>query len=248
MTRLALLSLSLLTVTGCVSKKKYNALVTDYETLQDRHDTLVAEHTAMIVDRTMLEDRVVLLEARNASLASYYRQLLEDFGPMMDEGEVTLLVYPDHTSLAFTDALTFAENDATLSNRGSDTVRKMARLIKNHPGYDFEVQGHTDAQPIASGPFDDNWRLGAARAMTVLDGLVDAGVDADRLSAATYAATEPLATNDSAEGRSINRRVEIALEPTLDDMPMHQELLWEGARMGAVQHADGAIDERTASR
>jgi len=235
MSRLILMSLPLVLAAGCVSKKKYDALAQDYEQLYERHQDTVNQTASLAMDRAQLEARLEDLQARNADLAAYYRDLLRDFGPAMDRGEVTLIVYPDHTSLAFSDQLTFDENEASLSERGQESIEKLARLIGKHDSYTFEVQGHTDAQPIASGPFEDNWRLGAARALTVLDELVDSGIDPDRLSAASYAATEPLAPNESEAGRALNRRVEIALEPDLQDLPMHEELLWEAATASSAR-------------
>ena len=247
MSRFILLGLSLVLSVGCVSKRKYDALASDYETLYERHQDLVAKRAALALDRAAMEDRLIALEARNEALAAYYRDLLNDFGPLMESGDVTLLIYPDHTSLAFSEAMTFDENEATLSDAGVEAVQTAADLIRRHPSYTFEVQGHTDAQPIASGPFEDNWRLGAARALTVLDELIDDGVDPDRLSASCYAATEPIAANSTELGRSLNRRVEIALQPGLEDMPMHQELIWEASTASAAMLATGD-DSMHASR
>ena len=80
-----------------------------------------------------------------------------------------------------------------------------------------------------------------------LDELIDDGVDPDRLSASTYAATEPIAANSTELGRSLNRRVEIALQPGLEDMPMHQELIWEASTASAAMLATGD-DSMHASR
>lgn len=244
MSRFTLIALSLALTAGCVSKKKYDALMADHQQLEERHEDTVTERVAVTLDRAALRDRVAALTMRNAELASYYHDLLEDFGPAMDRGEVTLLLYPDHTSLAFSDSLTLDSNKASLTPKGEKTISMVADLIEKHPTYTFEVQGHTDARPIASGPYDDNWQLGAARALTVLEHLVDKGVEADHLSAATYAATEPIAPNDVEWGREMNRRVEIALETDLQDLPYHEELIWEVQTSGLDDAWSGGMASR----
>ena len=81
----------------------------------------------------------------------------------------------------------------------------------------IRIEGHTDNVPISTklqDRFKTNWELSTARATTVVRYLIDqGGVDRQYLSAVGYADTHPLASNDSEEGRSSNRRIEIVLYP-----------------------------------
>lgn len=218
---------------ACVSKKKYNALQADHADLQARHDAALDRQLSLRLDKVALEERVADLRAERSTLAAYYQDLLTDFGPAMERGDVTLMVYPDHTSLVFSDTMTFASNDADLTPQGEGVIETLAGLMKRHPDRNFEVQGHTDARPIAAGPFEDNWQLGAARALSVVETLIDHGVSAGQLSAATYASTEPVRSNRTADGRAMNRRVEIALRPDLSDIASHQDLIWSAVSRNA---------------
>lgn len=79
------------------------------------------------------------------------------------------------------------------------------------------IEGHTDNQPVAKNPnYESNWELGSLRATSIVRYLIKYhGIDPKRMSAISYADTKPLKSNDSEEGRSQNRRIEIYL--VLDD-------------------------------
>jgi chemotaxis protein MotB len=74
------------------------------------------------------------------------------------------------------------------------------------------LEGHTDAQPIHNPRFKSNWELSAARSIALLDLLTKRfDVAPDRISIAGYAETAPIADNETEEGRSRNRRVDIVI-------------------------------------
>jgi tetratricopeptide (TPR) repeat protein len=78
-----------------------------------------------------------------------------------------------------------------------------------------EIQGHTDASPCRIGPhckFKDNQSLSEARAQTVRDLFVRIGVKPENITVNGFAERVPIATNDTPEGRSLNRRIEISLK------------------------------------
>ncbi len=93
--------------------------------------------------------------------------------------------------------------------RSSDqaTVEKAAQLINGCTGLNFEIAGHTDSK--ASSPY--NQALSERRAVSVRRALATAGVDPARLSAVGYGETKPLASNETDEGKSLNRRIEITV-------------------------------------
>jgi chemotaxis protein MotB len=114
-----------------------------------------------------------------------------------------------------------------LKKDGIDILRQVAEVIRNDPDLakrEFQVAGHTDAKPLAGGPFKDNWGLSAMRARSVLKFLTDpvaqdgGGLDPTNWSAAGYGSTDPVATNDTDEGRQKNRRVELVVLPNVEEM------------------------------
>ncbi len=99
----------------------------------------------------------------------------------------------------------------------AEVIRKDKDLRKRY----FQVAGHTDDRPLKGGRFGDNWGLSAMRAREVLLYLIDpetGGLDPERLHVAGYADIDPVATNQTAEGREQNRRVELVVLPDVSEM------------------------------
>lgn len=79
-------------------------------------------------------------------------------------------------------------------------------------GRKFRIEGHTDAAPTdPRGPWKSNWELSSTRSINVLHYLADIGVDEKRFQVAGLADTVPIASNDTAEGRAYNRRVDVII-------------------------------------
>jgi len=86
-------------------------------------------------------------------------------------------------------------------------VDEFAQFLTEYPQYDAKIVGHTDSRDRLK----QNRVLSFNRAKAVVDMLVELGVDTDRLSYDGVAADEPIATNETAEGRAKNRRIEVTL-------------------------------------
>lgn len=109
------------------------------------------------------------------------------------------------------DRVLFHPGSATVQPEGARVLGLVADAVA---GLDnaIAVEGHTDSRPIATARFPSNWELSTARATNVLRTLVDRhGLSADRVAAAGYADTRPVADNASGEGRASNRRVELVV-------------------------------------
>lgn len=93
-----------------------------------------------------------------------------------------------------------------------DKVAKV--LLENVPNNNIGVEGHTDNDPIKYSGWKSNWELSTARALSVLHYLVDdKGLSPARVSAIGYGEYRPVDTNDTKQGRKLNRRVEIVIFP-----------------------------------
>jgi chemotaxis protein MotB len=114
-----------------------------------------------------------------------------------------------------------------LRKEGEDILLQIANVVredKELSAREFQVAGHTDSKPLAGGPFKDNWGLSAMRARSVLKLLTTpaegggGGLNPKRWSASGYGDTDPVATNETDEGRSKNRRVELVVQPNVEEM------------------------------
>jgi chemotaxis protein MotB len=119
----------------------------------------------------------------------------------------------------------FDSGRETLKKDGQAILLKVAGVVKADPqllSRDYQVAGHTDNKPMQHGPFKDNWGLSLMRAREVLVFLVDAakggGLPVDHWSATGFAETDPIASNDTDDGRQKNRRCELIVSPSVEEM------------------------------
>lgn len=104
----------------------------------------------------------------------------------------------------------FASGSAGVSSSHVLMLDKLATALEDLPG-PIVVSGHSDSQKIRTLRFPSNWHLSDERARSIVELLVEAGMDKDKLVAQGKADTEPVASNGTAEGREQNRRVEILI-------------------------------------
>lgn len=128
--------------------------------------------------------------------------------PDLEGVEVTRVA--EGIKLRVEDRLLFPTAEADLTNTGIDLVAGLVELIQGHDG-EVSVEGHTDDRPIRTPRFSSNWSLSSARAIAIVQSLEQAGVAVSRLRAVGLADTRPLADNATAEGRAMNRRVEVVM-------------------------------------
>jgi outer membrane protein OmpA-like peptidoglycan-associated protein len=99
----------------------------------------------------------------------------------------------------------FDLDQASLKTGSEKVLIEMVKLMKNYAGLKIEIQGHTDS----TGTREHNVKLSERRAETVKTFLVLYGVDSSRMTSKGFGPDQPVASNDTEEGRSLNRRVEL---------------------------------------
>src|SRR6266852_3154192 len=135
----------------------------------------------------------------------------------ISKGNITIQQVRDRLTINMVDRVLFDSGQAQVKPAGVKVLKQVADVLNKISDKQIRIEGHTDNVPISSklqNRFKTNWELSTARATTVVRYLIDqGGVDPQYLSAVGYADTHPLAANDSEEGRSSNRRIEIVLYP-----------------------------------
>lgn len=113
--------------------------------------------------------------------------------------------------IEFKDKILFDTGRADIKDEGVPVLMKVAELLRSVQS-PIIVEGHTDNVPIRTAQFPSNWELSAARALRVLWYMTEnRQLDPKRFSAAAYGEFNPIAGNDTAEGRAQNRRVNIII-------------------------------------
>jgi chemotaxis protein MotB len=208
--------------------------------LLSRISKLEADYSRMVKDRSSLQASVVDMQAALSELQkrkeqaeariTEYRNLLAKFRSLIDAGKLKVKIVDGRMVVVLATDVLFGSGSASLSKDGKASIAEVAALLTSLPRRSFQVEGHTDNVPIATAQYPSNWELASARALTVVKTMVEAGMPAQRVSAASFADTRPASGNDSTEGRASNRRIEITIVPDLSTLPGFDEL----------QRADGA--------
>lgn len=118
---------------------------------------------------------------------------------------------PDYVLIRIHNRALFDSGEVTLSEAGQETLSQLAKAIGRYKGL-VSVQGHTDDVPISTARFPSNWELSATRATAVLRYMFDQGLSPSEVEVKGYADRQPLSSNETPQGRSANRRVEIVLK------------------------------------
>ncbi len=117
------------------------------------------------------------------------------------------------------EGLLFPSGSAVVNARGKDALSKVAGVLNTNTDLSIDIEGHTDNKPIHSKEYPDNWSLSTARATSIAHVLIDEySVQPAKLVASGRSQYDPIASNDTPEGRAQNRRTEIILEPKLDEL------------------------------
>lgn len=125
--------------------------------------------------------------------------------------EVALHMGADGLVVSLREAGFFDSGSAMIKPGAEAAFSRVALILQEHDCA-VRVEGHTDTVPIHTSQFASNWELSTARATGLVKSLIENhGVPAQRLSAAGYAEFHPVASNDSTQGRQLNRRVDIVI-------------------------------------
>jgi len=125
--------------------------------------------------------------------------------------EAAVRSVPDGLVISLREVGFFDSGSATMQARAKDAFSRIAALLLRYP-HRVRIEGHTDNRPIHNPQFASNWQLSSARATELVQLLINEyEFPPERLSAAGYAQYHPVASNDSAEGRAQNRRVDVVV-------------------------------------
>ena len=154
-----------------------------------------------------------------------FRSLTAKFQKMIDSGKLQVTMRHGRMVVKLPAEILFASGSADISKGGQAALTEVASVLKQLPDRRFMVAGHTDNVPVTPpSAFRNNLQLSTARAETVTEVLIGAGMNPAHLSASGYSEYEPVRENTTEAGRRENRRIEIILLPNLAELPVPPEL------------------------
>jgi chemotaxis protein MotB len=167
----------------------------------------------------VLGDDLSASPAVQQDLARLHARLTGLLSNQIAEHVVALRLGRDGLVISLREAGFYDSGSAVPHPQSRATLDRIAESLAATP-YDLRIEGHTDNVPIHTAQFASNWELSTARATQLAESLiVDHGIAPARLSAAGYAQYHPVASNDTPDGRSQNRRVDIIVLPRISVPP-----------------------------
>ena len=204
------LATTFLLLSGCVTRGSYDKVVDERDQLRQANAELETE-TVELGTELMLRDLDV------AQLEQEQQELTDEVTRWAVRGAIKMQMLADGLHLILPHDVLFASGTTTLSSEGHELIAELVQEINQQP-YQIAVLGFTDNVPV--GPklaerYPSNWELAGARAASVVRVMEEEGIPATQLVAVSRGETEPIASNDTDEGRAQNRRIDVRLRPVV---------------------------------
>ena len=156
-------------------------------------------------------------EEELARLQHTHDEMIKTLRTEIDAGQIRITRLADRLSVNIVDKILFPSGEATITPEGQKVLERVGRVLAQVHDKIIRIEGHTDNVPTGRSlrkTFETNWELSAARATNVVRFLQDsARIDPRLIEAVAMGEYHPIADNDTASGRSQNRRIEITLFP-----------------------------------
>jgi chemotaxis protein MotB len=150
---------------------------------------------------------------------SAYRELYDRFRALVDTGKLDVGFRNGQMVIKMPSGILFASGQAKLSKGGKAALSEVLAILIEFKERRFQVAGHTDNVRIRGRRFKNNWHLSSARALSVVEFMIEAGFAAKNLAATGFGEFDPIGDNTNEDGRALNRRIEIILVPDLSELP-----------------------------
>jgi len=149
--------------------------------------------------------------AEAQSLQDAKQSLEKALNPEIQRHEVTMSMRRDGLVVSLKEMGFFDSGSSAIRANSMDAIARLAQVLKLRPE-NLRIEGHTDNVPIHTSRFASNWELSTARATELIRLLItDYELPPSHLSAAGYAEFHPVASDDTAEGRAQNRRLDVVI-------------------------------------
>jgi len=161
-----------------------------------------------------LEQQKAELLAADKQRQQQYDALVQGLSKEVEKGQLQVRQYKNMLAVDLAEQIFFDSGRATLKKEGKEVLKKVGDALKSYENKIIRVVGHTDNVPVAKSlqaTFPSNWELSVARATNVVRFLQEVGIPPERMVPSGRAEYDPVASNDTPEGRQKNRRIEIML-------------------------------------
>lgn len=201
-------------------EEKIRELEGEIATQADRIAQMEAERGGLDAELAELRKEQ---ERREAELATY-KKLFAKLKKLVDAGTIKVSFREGRLVVEMASAVLFDSGRTDVKQAGKAALDELVEALMTVQDREFLVAGHTDNVPVRK-RYSSNWELSTMRAVHVVDYMIEKGFPADHIGAAGYGETDPVASNDTEEGRAQNRRIEVILMPNLGEVEGIREML-----------------------
>ena len=155
-------------------------------------------------------------EVEVRTVSKTYEDLLSEMKSEIAQGQIAITELKGKLTVDVVDKILFDSGQTEIRPEGLGVLKRVVEILMTVTDKVIRVEGHTDSIPIGGAlakRYPTNWELSAARALNVTRYLEKEGIDPALLSAVAFGEHQPIAENDTPEGRSRNRRIAIILLP-----------------------------------
>jgi chemotaxis protein MotB len=209
------IALSSMLFAGCVTTKEYNEVVAQRDELRLENADLRSETVAGETLAVVLLAELDLAEHEIAMMQLEQEELADEIAVWAVQGAIKMQLLADGLHILLPHDVLFASGSVELKSEGRKLLSELAAEIREQP-YQIAVLGFTDNVPVAAAhraQFPSNWEVAGARAASVVRLMESEGVPSAQLVAVSQGENQPIASNDTAEGRAQNRRIDVRIRP-----------------------------------
>jgi chemotaxis protein MotB len=172
---------------------------------------------ALAAEKERLEKERAAKAAEVERLTRTQQELSKSLQAEIERGDITIKQVRDRLTINMVEKVLFNSGQAQVKQAGLKVLTQVSDVLKHVTDKQIRIEGHTDNVPIGvkiRDKFPTNWELSTARATNVVRFFIQqGGVSRESLEAVGFADTRPVASNDTEDGRTENRRIEIVLYP-----------------------------------
>lgn len=217
-------SLAIAPLTGCVTQSKYDLMLAERdelaasnEILRQQSGQLTRQSQRLASVAAGLSQELALRDEEVEQLTREQEELMEELETWVVAGLIKMELLKDGLHLVLSEEILFPTGSDELSDTGREVLTKLVEELEQLP-YQIAVIGYTDNIPVGprlAARYPSNWELAGARAASVVRLFQGAGVPAQQLLVISRGESQPIASNDTPEGRAENRRIEVRLRPVV---------------------------------
>ncbi len=216
--------LAIAPLTGCVTQSKYDLMLAERdgleasnEILRQQSGQLTRQSQRLASVAAGLSQELALRDQEMEQLRREQEELMEELETWVVAGLIKMELLKDGLHLVLSEEILFPTGSDELSDTGREVLTKLVEELEQLP-YQIAVIGYSDNVPVGprlAARYPSNWELAGARAASVVRLFQGAGIPAQQLVVISRGEGQPIASNDTPEGRAENRRIEVRLRPVV---------------------------------